>query len=199
MKLGRKKKRMDEVVELNITAFMNLMVILVPFLLITAVFSRMTVIELNLPALNAKSNGEKQELKLQLQIAVTADSYTVQDGTLGVMKVISRRDDNGDIWPEEEKQKKLWKPLIAVLLELKIRFPDVQDISLLLDRNVNYRTMIELMDHVRSADVVEAATLETVELFPLVSIGDLASIDSELDSSAEIGSFDSEITTEGNP
>ena len=190
MKLGRKKKRMDEVVELNITAFMNLMVILVPFLLITAVFSRMTVIELNLPALNAKSNGEQQELKLQLQIAVTADSYTVQDATLGVMKVISRRDEHGDVWAEEEKQKKLWKPLIAVLLELKIRFPDVQDISLLLDRNVNYRSMIELMDHVRSADVVEAATLETVELFPLVSIGDLASIDSELDS---------EPTTEGNP
>ena len=190
MKLGRKKKRMDEVVELNITAFMNLMVILVPFLLITAVFSRMTVIELNLPALNAKSNGEQQELKLQLQIAVTADSYTVQDATLGVMKVISRRDENGDVWAEEEKQKKLWKPLIAVLLELKIRFPDVQDISLLLDRDVNYRSMIELMDHVRSADVVEAATLETVELFPLVSIGDLASIDSELDS---------EPTTEGNP
>lgn len=49
MKLVR-RKRMQETVELNITAFMNLMVILVPFLLITAVFSRMTVLELNLPA-----------------------------------------------------------------------------------------------------------------------------------------------------
>ena len=199
MKLGRKKKRMDEVVELNITAFMNLMVILVPFLLITAVFSRMTVIELNLPALNAKSNGEQQELKLQLQIAVTADSYTVQDAALGVLKVISRRDANGNVWPEEEKQKKLWKPLIAVLLELKIRFPDIQSISLLLDRDVNYRTMIELMDHVRSTDVVEAATLETVELFPLVSIGDLTPIDSELENSTDNGAFDSEPTTQGNP
>ncbi|MBT8068417.1 MAG: biopolymer transporter ExbD, partial [Gammaproteobacteria bacterium] len=35
--------------ELNITAFMNLMVILVPFLLITAVFSRLAILELNLP------------------------------------------------------------------------------------------------------------------------------------------------------
>ena len=38
-----------ESTELNITAFMNLMVILVPFLLITAVFSRLAVLELNLP------------------------------------------------------------------------------------------------------------------------------------------------------
>ena len=35
--------------ELNITAFMNLMVILVPFLLITAVFSQVAILELNLP------------------------------------------------------------------------------------------------------------------------------------------------------
>ena len=185
MKLGRKKKRMDEVVELNITAFMNLMVILVPFLLITAVFSRMSVIELNLPALNAKGKSDQQELKLQLQIAVTADAYTVQDAALGVMKVISRRDENGDYWAEGDKQRKIWKPLIAVLLEVKTRFPEEQDIALLLDRGVNYRTMIELMDHVRTADVVEAATLETVELFPQVSIGDLTPTEGAAEESLE--------------
>lgn len=45
----RRRQRHAEVVELNITAFMNLMVILVPFLLITTVFSRMAILELNLP------------------------------------------------------------------------------------------------------------------------------------------------------
>ncbi|MDH3417010.1 MAG: biopolymer transporter ExbD, partial [Gammaproteobacteria bacterium] len=39
----------DDTADLNITAFMNLMVILVPFLLITAVFSRLAILELNLP------------------------------------------------------------------------------------------------------------------------------------------------------
>ena len=42
-------RRNVETAELNITAFMNLKVILVPFLLITAVFSRLEVLELNLP------------------------------------------------------------------------------------------------------------------------------------------------------
>ena len=59
------KNYTKEAVELNITAFMNLMVILVPFLLITAVFSRLTILELNLPALDAAS--EKQE-KIDLQL-----------------------------------------------------------------------------------------------------------------------------------
>ena len=43
------RRHNDDTAELNITAFMNLMVILVPFLLITAVFSRLAILELNLP------------------------------------------------------------------------------------------------------------------------------------------------------
>ena len=35
----------EDTAELNITAFLNLMVILVPFLLITAVFSRLAILE----------------------------------------------------------------------------------------------------------------------------------------------------------
>ncbi|MBA1331805.1 biopolymer transporter ExbD, partial [Candidatus Endoriftia persephone str. Guaymas] len=38
--MRRRSRRLHEEAELNITAFMNLMVILVPFLLITASFSR---------------------------------------------------------------------------------------------------------------------------------------------------------------
>ena len=43
------RRQQQEAAELNITAFMNLMVILVPFLLITAVFSRLAILQLNLP------------------------------------------------------------------------------------------------------------------------------------------------------
>ena len=50
MSISRRRSRRNvETAELNITAFMNLMVILVPFLLITAVFSRLAILELNLP------------------------------------------------------------------------------------------------------------------------------------------------------
>lgn len=160
MKLVR-RKRMQETVELNITAFMNLMVILVPFLLITAVFSRMTVLELNLPALNAQEKDQNEEIKLQLQVVIRPDSLAIQDGTLGLLKRIEHK--GGDT---------NWKAFTDVLIEIKSRFPQEQGIVLLLDKAVTYKTMIEVMDKVRSADVVRMATLETVELFPNVSIGD---------------------------
>lgn len=169
MKLKRKRARMEATVELNITAFMNLMVILVPFLLITAVFSRMTVLELNLPSLNAKAN-EEQEIKLQLQVLITREELVVRDANLGDFRRIALLE-NGQEW--EDKQRKVWKPLSEILIELKTRFPDEQSIALLLDRSVSYKSMIEVMDRVRATDIVTAGTLDTYELFPQVSIGDI--------------------------
>ena len=57
---------------MNITAFMNLMVILVPFLLITAVFSRLTILELNLPPASSAAPDPKREL--QLEVIIRADA-----------------------------------------------------------------------------------------------------------------------------
>ena len=45
----RYRRRSKEVLELDMTTFLNLMVVLVPFLLITAVFSRIAIVELSLP------------------------------------------------------------------------------------------------------------------------------------------------------
>ena len=156
-----RKRRMQETVELNITAFLNLMVILVPFLLITAVFSRMTVLELNLPALAAKQSAEK-DMKLQLQIVVTAESISVEDNNLGLLKKIMRN----------EKGELNWSTLKKTLIEIKTRFPDEKNITLIITPEVRYKTMIEIIDHVRYTEVVNVTSLEVVELFPNVSIAD---------------------------
>ena len=156
------KKRIDAAVELNITAFMNLMVILVPFLLVTAVFSRITVLELNLPALNAKEN-QQEKIKLNLELVLRKGSFDIQDANLGVIKRFERTN-------EETK----WNKFTDVLVEIKSRFPDEKNITLLLEPGINYKTLITVMDHVRTADVVQFTTVETVELFPNISIGDAA-------------------------
>ena len=53
----RTHRRKHPAAELNITAFMNLMVVLVPFLLMTAVFSHITILDLNLPPPGSKCYG----------------------------------------------------------------------------------------------------------------------------------------------
>lgn len=159
MKLAR-RRHIEKTVELNITAFMNLMVILVPFLLITAVFSRITVLELNLPALNAKARQE-EKIDLQLELVIREKSFDIQDANLGLIKRFERESENTN-----------WQAFTDLLVEIKSRFPEEQSISLLLERKTDYKTMIQVMDHVRSADIVQITEVETVELFPNISIGD---------------------------
>lgn len=159
MKL-RRSKALQETVELNITAFLNLMVILVPFLLITAVFSRMTVLELNLPALNAASEAN-EKVELELQMLVYPDALEIRDANLGRIRRFDVTD-NQISWPAVRE----------VLLEVKRRFPEETGISLLLDSRVSYKRLIEVMDQVRSAEIVNVGTLEEVELFPSISIGE---------------------------
>ena len=45
-----KRRTKQPAYEIDVTTFLNLMVVLIPFLLITAVFSQLTIVELNLPS-----------------------------------------------------------------------------------------------------------------------------------------------------
>lgn len=158
----RRKRQSQEAAELNITAFMNLMVILVPFLLITAVFSRMSVLELNLPALDAlEESAEEESVSLQLQLVVREEQLTLQDANVGVIQTIERTDDD-----------RQWQTLRELLVEVKGRFPEETGIALLLSPGVSYDTMIQIMDRVGSTQQVQVGTLEIVELFPDISLGD---------------------------
>lgn len=154
-----RKKNMHDVVELNITAFMNLMVMLVPFLLVTAVFSRMTVLELNLPVLDQAQQNSAEKIDLVLELVVRENSFDIQDANLGLIHKIDRTLGQDD-----------WKTFTNVMMEIKSRFPEERDMLLLFESKITYKTMIEVMDHVRSTEVVNLAVMESVELFPNISI-----------------------------
>jgi biopolymer transport protein ExbD len=71
---------------LEITAFLNLIVVLVPFLLSTAVFSRLAVLELTLPAQSTSMSGLKEDL--QLEIVIRPDALEVGDQRGGLIQRI---------------------------------------------------------------------------------------------------------------
>lgn len=179
-----KRKHVQETVELNITAFLNLMVILVPFLLITAVFSRVTVLELNLPSKDAIAKQE-EKIKLQLELVVRNNGFEIRDTNLGRIKYFPRTEENTD-----------WNTFTEILVEIKTRFPEEQSITLLLEPKIDYKTLIQVMDRVRQADVLEFTNVVTVELFPNVSIGDAPEL--ETPANAETGKASAEsLDTDG--
>jgi len=156
-------RRNVETAELNITAFMNLMVILVPFLLITAVFSRLTILELNLPG-SSSEPVEQQDQTFQLEIIVRQDKIEVGDRNQGLLGV----------YPNTDSGAYDYEALAGKLRELKERYPTKTDAAILLEQDVAYDTIVQVMDTVRIAQKIdeEAGRIDRTDLFPDISIGD---------------------------
>ena len=147
--------------ELNITAFMNLMVVLVPFLLISAVFSQMTVLELNLPPDTNVKQNKNQKKERNFEVIVRKDSLTVADTLGGTIKKINKINGEHD-----------FKSLSMLLKKVKSKFPTKQNISILLETDIKYEVLVTTMDTVRVVDAVESGSVVKKELFPLIAIGD---------------------------
>jgi biopolymer transport protein ExbD len=156
------RQRHKEVQELNITAFMNLMVVLTPFLLITAVFSRLAILELNLPTSQSQASID-EEPAFQLEITVRDSGIEVGDRNSGTLNRIEKV---GEDYKLEE--------LSAYLARIKQQFPDKSDATLLLEPDVSYQLLVAVMDRVRiaeSRDPVDDHVIKS-DLFPEISIGD---------------------------
>ena len=156
------RRHNEDTAELNITAFMNLMVILVPFLLITAVFSRLAILELNLPG-SSTEPVEPQDQVFQLEVIVRSDKIEVGDRYQGLLGIYPNTDDGYD-----------YAAVATKLQELKKRYPAKTDASILLEQDIAYDTLVQIMDTVRVAEIVDddLTAVAREDLFPDISIGD---------------------------
>lgn len=160
----RKRRIRKEVAHLELTAFINLIVVLVPFLLSTAVFSRLAVLDLNLPA---QQNNPVEQLKgpeLNLEIVLRKDAIEVGDRIGGLIQRI-----------DNVKGKQDLATLTGLMLQVKAKFPDKTEASVLAEPDTPYDDLVQVMDSIRSAvRPAPEGGLKTVtaELFPNVSIGD---------------------------
>jgi biopolymer transport protein ExbD len=144
--------------EMNITAFMNLMVILVPFLLITAVFTRLAILELNLPAGGGSGPDKKQ---LHLEVIIRGEALEIGERSAGVLKRIEKNEKGYD-----------YKTLSLALQGIKEKFPDKTQATILSEPNTPYDILVQVMDTVRVVNAVQGGSVVKYELFPDISIGD---------------------------
>ena len=154
------RRQNEDTAELNITAFMNLMVILVPFLLITAVFSRLAILELNLPG-SSTEPVDPQDQTFQLEVIVRKDKIEIGDRNQGLLGIYPNTDDGYDYTALETK-----------LAELKKAYPSKTDASILLESDIEYDTLVQVMDKVRIGEALEEDSIVRTDLFPDISIGD---------------------------
>jgi len=161
----RKHKKRETQVELNITAFMNLMVVLVPFLLMTAVFANISVLDLKLPDMNSTSAQSDKKPELELRVTVRKDRLELSDTQGGLIKKIPVTQSGHN-----------YVLLNQTLRLIKFKFPEKRKITILSEPYTSYETIVDLMDTVREYQTLQDNEVVALELFPDVSIGDAARI-----------------------
>lgn len=168
---GRARVKKEDA-ELDITSFMNLMIVLVPVLLMMMVFSRITVVELNLPSVNGQASGEELEQEsLEIEVSERGlDIFYPQGYLVSNIPMITPEGEQSSGKVHDYQQ--LQKRLIGIKQTLLAKGADKKDIVLLLQDDTDYQTVVSLIDYTRSYEDVLINSVVQAELFPEVSLSD---------------------------
>lgn len=162
------KRRGKETYDIDVTTFLNLMVVLLPFLLITAVFSRMTIVELNLPS--SSGGPSSHEDNFRIEVIVREEGIEISNGS-SIIASVPKKDDEFDL-----------ETLSDFMIELKRDYPNQDAASVLMEPRIPYDYLIRVMDVVRSVEVTKSIEvtddeqaepeIQLVALFTEISVGD---------------------------
>ena len=155
----RLKRHQYKPSELMLVSMIDIFTVLVTFLLMTAVFSRTVILELKLPPANAQFQDPPPGL--QLEVTVRKDTLQVGDRNSGPLAAFPNKDNAYD-----------FDGLSSYLQQVKSKFPDKTDATILLEPDTLYDTVVQTMDRIRVLEVNAGLNVVQYELFPDISIGD---------------------------
>lgn len=153
--MARFKRKKTESLEtdimelLNLTPMMDVFTVLVVFLLITAVFTSITIMDLSVPT--SAGGVASSKPNFAIEVIVRKSGLEIANGR-SVEAAIPKKDDKYDM-----------KKLSELLLALKAKYPEKEDATVLMESKVEYDNLIQVMDAVRGGQT---------PLFPKISIGD---------------------------
>lgn len=145
--------------ELLLVPMIDIFTVLVTFLLMTAVFSRTVVLQLNLPA--AQTEFREPPPGLVLEVMVRKDLLQVSDRNSGPLATLPNTASGYN-----------FEALTDYLKRVKAKFPEKTEATILLETDTPYDTLVQVMDRVRVFETGSGIGTVQAELFPDISIGD---------------------------
>ncbi len=136
------RRRARKPTELLLVPMIDIFTVLVTFLLMTAVFSRITIIELDLPS---SASAKVSEPTFRLEVIVRDEGFELTNGR-ALIATIPKVNGEYDL-----------KTLSELAVSLKRDYPDADDASVLLEPNIAYDQLIQVMDAIRSTEVPASA------------------------------------------
>ena len=145
---------------LNLIPMMDILTVLVIFLLITAVFTHITIMELSIPT---HAGGSAVNMpNFSIEVIVRKAGLEIANGS-SVEAAIPKKDNKYDL-----------EMLSKMLTRLKAQYPEKADATVLIEPDIQYDYLIQIMDAIREADVLEEGSgeMKKMVLFPKISVGD---------------------------
>src|SRR5581483_8888995 len=152
-------RHMRKPAELLLVPMIDIFTVLVTFLLMTAVFSRTVILQLNLPASQTESRDPPPGL--QLEVMVRKSGMVVADRNSGPLAPLPNTAAGYN-----------YDGLTDYLKRVKAKFPEKTDASILLEPDTPYDILVQVMDRVRVFETKQGLNTVQAELFPDISIGD---------------------------
>ena len=150
--------------ELLLVPMIDIFTVLVTFLLMTAVFSRTVVLQLNLPA--SQTEFREPPPGLQIEVMVRKQLLQVADRNSGPLATLPNTAAGYN-----------YDGLTEYLKRIKAKFPEKTDATILLEADTPYDTLVQVMDRVRVWEAQQGLSTVQAELFPDVAIGDAPATD----------------------
>lgn len=168
-----------EPIPLDIRPVMNLMVVLIPLLLLSATFTKLAIRELNLPPASSKGQGagvdkpKEPEKRLFLSVIISKQGFYVS--TRGGHLSGKSENEEGPSIPLKPDGNYDYEQLQVTLREIKDKilgqgFADEKSVIISAEADIPYKYIIRTIDYVTQ---YETETGETQELFPQIIIGNV--------------------------
>lgn len=135
--IGKSRRSSDA--DINITPVMNIFVILIPFLLLTATFVKIAIIDLSLPTLEMNTGKNQNEIKdlTVLVISIKSEGFEIKTSENNYPS-ISKSNGHYD-----------YDKLDSKLKEIKELFPKLEDVIITPAAEVLYQDIVNVLDHCR--------------------------------------------------
>jgi biopolymer transport protein ExbD len=140
----RRDYRKHKEVELDLLPMMNVFIVLIPMLLTSAVFLKVTVIDTNVPSSTSAPANTREEQNLALAITIK-DQYFVVEGRGIEKRVIARTAADAN------------EQLALTLADIVTRYPDNEAVMIIPQARTRYQDIIAVMDISRETGLPSAS------------------------------------------
>ena len=149
--------------DLELRPLMNVFIVLIPMLLMSAVFMEIRIIEMNLPGTADAATPPPAEA-FDLAIRILPDAYVVEQNGVEI-QAVPRLPNAGPVVTAAQLAHADSHPLTRLLAQIAAAHPGAHEVRIVAGHATRYQEIVTVMDLARAAGLSQAA-LEGAEEAP---------------------------------